>query len=199
MQHLAYDAYPCTRRTPYPEPTRPGETAKLDPHTHPAFRPPLPLPGGPPTLYTKPRQLDASRAAPRVHRPMYQSTWPGHPSPSVEAAVNKFLHSHPLINLPQHGTYNTNRKEIPLSKDPNQRETSTQTTTDRQAGPGLAEPAHLGRQFPPAIVRMAVKPTTPHVSGFQTHAPVTRTFQPQVSKSSRPMYVIRGPDSHQPQ
>ena len=173
----------------------------MDPSS-PAFRPTFDLPGGPPTLHTKPRQPDASRAAPRVHRPMYQSTWPGHPSPSVEAAVNKFLHNHPLIYQPQHGTYNTNRKEISPSKDPNQREASTQTTTDRRAGPGLAGPAHLGRQFPPAIVRPAVKakpPTTPHVPGFRTHAPVTRAFQPQISKSSRPIYVIRGPDSHQVQ
>ena len=171
--------------------------AKLDPHIHPAFRPPLPLPGGPSTLYTKPRQFDASRAAPRAHKPTYQVTWPVHPSPSVEAAINKFLHRHPLISASQHGTSTTDRKGIPPPKDPNQRETSTQTTTDRQAGPGLAEPTHLGRQFPPANVRTTAKPTTPHVSGFQTHPLVTSTFQPQVLKSSRPMYIIRGPDSHQ--
>ena len=173
----------------------------MDPSS-PAFRPTLDLPGGPPSLHITLRQPDAPRAATRVLRPMYQSTWPGHPSPVVEAAVNKFLHNHPLINQPQHGKYNTSGKGISPSKDPNQREASTQTTTDQRAGPGLAGPAPLGQQFPHAIVRPSVKaksPITPHVPGSRTHEQVTRTFQPEISKSSRPMYVIRGPDSHQAQ
>ena len=173
----------------------------MDPSS-PAFRPTLDLPGGPPTLHTKLRQPDAPRAAPRVHRPMYQSTWPGHPSPVVEAAVNKFLHDHPLINQPHHGNYNISGKGISPSKDQNQREASTQTTTDQKTGPGLAGPAPPGQRFPPMTTRPPAKaklPTTPQVPESQLHNQATRAFQPEISESSRPMYVIRGPDSYQRQ
>ena len=69
MQHLVYDAYPCTRRTPYPEPTRPGKTVKLDPHTNPAFRPPLSLPGGPFPTSVPPSRSPAHGAASHFTNP----------------------------------------------------------------------------------------------------------------------------------
>ena len=84
-----YDAFPYTRRTPYPEPTRPGKTAKLDPHTNPAFRPPLPLPGGLSPTWVPPRSPTTHGAASQTSGPRQ----PPHRPVSVQPPLKQHTHS----------------------------------------------------------------------------------------------------------